>query len=185
MSITAGCDVIEPHFAIVVGFVGAFVYKASVDVRLRLRIDDVVDAFAVHGACGAWGCVAVGVFHTHLGLIVTGDPSLLGVQMVGVLSITALAVLPVTAISLALHKAKVLRVTASQEVEGLDAEFGLKAYVSRSQSLARCSRTAEILRSNGYTPSQLLDALTSLRGIIYRPLTPQAADNKLYGEVTA
>merc|ERR1711998_96797 len=47
---------------IAAGFVGAFVYHAASCMMRKLKIDDPLDAFAVHGACGAWGCIATGLF---------------------------------------------------------------------------------------------------------------------------
>jgi Amt family ammonium transporter len=62
VSITAGCPVVEPWAALLIGIIGAFVYHLSSKLMLYLQIDDVVDAIAVHGFCGIWGVLAVGVF---------------------------------------------------------------------------------------------------------------------------
>ena len=65
VSITAGCAVVEPWAAVVIGLIGAFVYTASSEfIRRKLRIDDVVDAGAVHMCCGAWGLIAASLFAT-------------------------------------------------------------------------------------------------------------------------
>ena len=72
VSITAGCSVIEPGVAVVVGAVGGALYLASAHVvRSVLRIDDVVDAFSVHFVCGAWGLIAASLFATERGVIAT------------------------------------------------------------------------------------------------------------------
>jgi len=60
--ITAGCASVSAPGAIVIGFLSAFVYHAASCLMRKLKIDDPLDAFAVHGACGFWGCVAVGLF---------------------------------------------------------------------------------------------------------------------------
>jgi len=62
VSITAGCSVLSPPSAILAGFIGAIVYHAASCLMRKLKIDDPLDAFAVHGACGAWGCIAAGLF---------------------------------------------------------------------------------------------------------------------------
>jgi len=62
VGITAGCVVVEPWGAIVIGFISAFVYHAASCTMRKLKIDDPLDAFAVHGACGLWGVIAVGLF---------------------------------------------------------------------------------------------------------------------------
>merc|ERR1719444_259241 len=62
VSITAPCPVVDPWAAIVIGFIGAFVYIGSSTGLKKLKIDDPLDAFPIHGACGFWGVVAVGIF---------------------------------------------------------------------------------------------------------------------------
>jgi len=65
VSITAGCSVVEPYAAVIIGAVGAVVYTFWAEfVRRRLKIDDVVDASAVHYACGMWGLVSASLFAT-------------------------------------------------------------------------------------------------------------------------
>lgn len=63
VSITAGCSVITPWYSFVVGILGGFVYYgASKLLSNVLKIDDPLDAFAVHGACGFWGVFSTGLF---------------------------------------------------------------------------------------------------------------------------
>ena len=62
VSITAGCSVVEPWAALLIGIIGAFIYHFSSKLMLYLQIDDVVDAIAVHGFCGMWGVLSVGIF---------------------------------------------------------------------------------------------------------------------------
>jgi Amt family ammonium transporter len=66
VAITAGCAVVRPWEALLIGFIGGFVYQGASMLLQKLKIDDVVDAFAVHGATGFWGLLALGFF---------GDPS--------------------------------------------------------------------------------------------------------------
>lgn len=76
VSITAGCSVIEPGVAVVVGAIGGMLFLTSAHiVRNVLRIDDVVDAFSVHFVCGAWGLIAASLFATERGVIATFGPS--------------------------------------------------------------------------------------------------------------
>eukprot|EP00316_Scyphosphaera_apsteinii_P011547 CAMPEP_0119319740 /NCGR_PEP_ID=MMETSP1333-20130426/50209_1 /TAXON_ID=418940 /ORGANISM="Scyphosphaera apsteinii, Strain RCC1455" /LENGTH=697 /DNA_ID=CAMNT_0007326225 /DNA_START=167 /DNA_END=2260 /DNA_ORIENTATION=+ len=185
VAITAGCDVIDPPGAALTGLLSGVVYMTASATISRLRIDDCVEAFAVHGANGIWGCLAVAFFHRGDGLILGSNSSvrLLGVQALGVCSLAALAALPTLVITLAMRHFGVLRVSREEEEKGLDAKFGLKAYTTRSEALQKCSGVAQLLRADGYSPLQMLEALASLRTIIYRPFTPQAADHKLEGEV--
>mmetsp|Transcript_7809 Transcript_7809/g.24868 ORF Transcript_7809/g.24868 Transcript_7809/m.24868 type:complete len:467 (+) Transcript_7809:98-1498(+) len=62
VSITAGCAVVKPWEAAIIGLIGGMVYQGTSMLMRRLKVDDVVDAFAVHGACGLWGLVALGFF---------------------------------------------------------------------------------------------------------------------------
>jgi len=62
VSITAGCPVVEPWAAFIIGVIGAFIYHGWSKLMIKMKIDDVVDAVAVHGACGAWGVIAAALF---------------------------------------------------------------------------------------------------------------------------
>ena len=63
VSITAGCSVTYPWSAVVIAFLGGFVYFGASKCVLHVcKVDDPLDAFAVHGACGFWGVFAVGLF---------------------------------------------------------------------------------------------------------------------------
>lgn len=65
VSVTANCSIIEDWMAIFIGMIGAFIYLGSSALLKKLQIDDPLDAFPVHGACGAWGTLAVGIFSTQ------------------------------------------------------------------------------------------------------------------------
>ena len=182
VSITAGCDVIPLPFALVTGAVGGLVYTAAAAGVERLRVDDVVGAFSVHGACGAWGLLATGLFHGRRGLFTTGDPALLASQLAGTLALFALGALPLLVVLFALRGLGWLRVSAEDEASGLDAELGLSAYVRQSDAVRRCRAVSRLLVAHGMSSVTLLEALVELRGIIHRPFTPQAGDHKLEGE---
>merc|ERR1712241_1567115 len=62
VAITAGCASVEPWESIIIGFIGGLVYQGASMLLRRLKVDDVVDAFPVHGACGLWGILALGLF---------------------------------------------------------------------------------------------------------------------------
>jgi len=62
VAITAGCAFVKSWEAMFIGLVGGLVYQGASMALKRLKVDDVVDAFPVHGACGAWGVLAVGLF---------------------------------------------------------------------------------------------------------------------------
>jgi Amt family ammonium transporter len=62
VSITAGCAFVKPWETIIIGFIGGLIYQGASMLIRKLKIDDVVDAFPVHGACGIWGVIALGLF---------------------------------------------------------------------------------------------------------------------------
>ena len=64
VAITAGCATVEPYGAVAIGCLAAPTYAAASCLMRRLRIDDPLDAFAVHGANGILGIVLVGFFTT-------------------------------------------------------------------------------------------------------------------------
>jgi len=91
VSITAGCATVPPWAALIIGLVGSTVYRlASTTILTLLHIDDPLDAFAVHGACGMWGIFSCALFsskeyvtayaphHEHGGLFTDGGTKLLG-----------------------------------------------------------------------------------------------------------
>jgi len=138
VSITAGCSVVESWASILIGIIGGFICFGASRTLVFLKIDDPLDAFPVHGACGAWGCIAVGLFCTsdytyntkgHEGMFYGGG-ELLGVQLLGVLT-EALWVGGTTAILFfSLAMMGLLRVSEEEEEQGLDiSEHEGPAYV--------------------------------------------------------
>lgn len=64
VGITAGCHVVEAWGAILVGMIAALVFIATSHAVIYMGVDDPLDAFAVHGACGVWGVLACAFFGT-------------------------------------------------------------------------------------------------------------------------
>jgi Amt family ammonium transporter len=118
VSITAPCGSVEPGEAVAIGFIGAFVYQGASMLMVKLKIDDPLDAFAVHGACGFWGVLAAGLFGEGNGAFYGGDQ--LGVQIVAALLITLWIMVPSTLLLFVLKKVEMLRVPQDVEKDGLD-----------------------------------------------------------------
>merc|ERR1711937_146396 len=72
VSITAPCGSVKPWEAVIIGFIGAFVYQGVSMLMQKVKIDDPLDAFAVHGACGLWGVLCNGIFGEGQGLLYGG-----------------------------------------------------------------------------------------------------------------
>ena len=65
VSVTAGCHVFSSWSSACIGAIGAGVMLLAHRALERLRVDDAIGAFPVHGAAGAWGTLAVGIFARH------------------------------------------------------------------------------------------------------------------------
>ncbi len=62
VGITANCDRVEQWEALVIGAVGGALVVAGIVLLDKLKIDDPVGAWPVHGMCGVWGGIATGIF---------------------------------------------------------------------------------------------------------------------------
>lgn len=133
VGITAGCDALDALGAIIVGIVSGILVVVVVEfLDLKLHIDDPVGAVGVHMANGIWGTLAVGLLANPdapaglEGLFYTGNASLLGIQLVGILAIMAWTALTMFITFNVIKKTVGLRASAEEEITGLDAtEHGL------------------------------------------------------------
>ena len=127
VAITAGCDVMDPFGAAVTGIVAGIIVVLIVELLDKvLKIDDPVGAVAVHCGNGVWGTIAVGLFATDGGLFYGGGFRFLGIQILGVVSVLAWVTVCMVIIFTVLKNTVGLRVSAKEEIEGLDAtEHGL------------------------------------------------------------
>ena len=121
VGITAGCANVDALGATIIGLVDGIIVVVAVEfVDQKLKIDDPVGAFAVHGCNGLWGAVAVGLFDYNDGLFYGGGAHLLGVQCLGVVTIALYTAIVMTVVSIVLKKTIGLRVSAEEEILGLD-----------------------------------------------------------------
>ncbi|RTE46889.1 ammonium transporter [Acinetobacter junii] len=82
VAITAGCATMSPIFAIMTGVGAGILISFVPQLLVKMQLDDVVDAVAVHGVCGAWGTLAAGAFlETNL-----FDANVMYVQIIGIFS---------------------------------------------------------------------------------------------------
>ncbi len=99
VAITAGCDVVDPFGAFFIGFAAGILVVASVEFFDKTaKIDDPVGAISVHGACGMFGTLAVGLFATDGGLFYGGGIKMLGIQAAGVLAVAVWVAVMMTVI---------------------------------------------------------------------------------------
>ena len=130
VGITAGCDVVSPLGAVIIGLVSGSVMIYSVDfIDHKLKIDDPVGASSVHGVCGTLGTILVGLFAVDGGAFYGGGFGLLGAQVFASLVVAAWAAGMGFVLFKVLDKVFGLRVSKRIEEEGLDVyEHGESAY---------------------------------------------------------
>jgi Amt family ammonium transporter len=129
VAITAGCDVTDCFGAAVIGAVAGLLVVFGVWLLdYKLHIDDPVGAVAVHFMNGVWGTIAVGLFATKTapeseiaGLFYGGGFQLLGLQLLGVITVMAWAAICITITFFAIRAIFGLRVDEEEEIMGLDA----------------------------------------------------------------
>ena len=135
VAITPAAGYVTPVAAIAIGTLGAVASYAAIQVRNRTRVDDALDVFACHGVAGIVGALLTGVFATRAvnpagadGLL-AGNPRLVLVQALAVLTTMAVAA-PVTAvILLRISLVALVRVPLRDELTGIDvSEHGEHAY---------------------------------------------------------
>lgn len=132
VAITAGCDTVSPTSAAIIGILSGFIVVFGIEfIDKVLKVDDPVGAVGVHGLNGAFGTLAVGLFSDGSGtgwkgLLTGGGFHGFGVQFIGMIITIAWVAVTMTIVFQALKHTVGLRVSAEEEIEGLDSkEHGL------------------------------------------------------------
>lgn len=134
VGITANCDQVTQPGALLIGAVAGCLVVLGIILLDKLRIDDPVGAFPVHGICGVWGGVATGLLGQNLPEV--NDVALtrgeyIWVQCYSSAIICAWAFVTMFVLFAVLKMIGLLRVTAEEETTGLDiSEHGMHAYPS-------------------------------------------------------
>ena len=131
VGITAPCAVVGNGEAIIIGAIAGILVVLSVEfIDKVLHIDDPVGAVSVHGVCGVWGTLAVGIFG-DLDAIGSGltRGGQIGVQALGAATVFVWAFFTAFILFFIVKKTVGLRVTEKEELAGLDIdEHGTEAY---------------------------------------------------------
>tara|TARA_B100000767_G_scaffold192652_1_gene179804 strand:- start:2669 stop:3913 length:1245 start_codon:yes stop_codon:yes gene_type:complete len=131
VSITAGCNLVSPFSAIIIGLIAGVLVDVAVLFFDRLKVDDPVGAIAVHGVNGLFGTIAVGFFAKENGLFFSGKSSLLITQIIGVVSIATFSFILTYVVMNLLKLTTGIRISEEEEKAGIDAvSFGVKSYTS-------------------------------------------------------
>ncbi|MBW3614598.1 MAG: ammonium transporter [Actinobacteria bacterium] len=135
VGITAGTAAVSNVGAVIIGAAAGVIVVAAVLFFDRIRIDDPVGAISVHGVCGAFGTIAVGLFATEdsdfwkAGLFYGGGADQLVSQVIGVVAVAAFVAVAAGLLFLAIKATVGLRVSPEEELAGLDVfEHGAPGY---------------------------------------------------------
>ena len=121
VAITAGCDLVSPTGAFIIGIISSIVVVYGVEfVDKVLKIDDPVGAIGVHCFCGAIGTILTGLLSTTNGLFYGGGFKFLGIQIIGVVSVFIWVLITMTIVFLLIKRTIGLRVSENEELTGLD-----------------------------------------------------------------
>lgn len=137
VAITGGCAYVSIEASLLIGALAGVLVVFAVMFFDRIRIDDPVGATSVHLGCGVFGTICVGLFaeegvttlSTTNGLFYGGGLQLLGVQLLGIVAVGAFVFVTTGLVWLLLKKTVGIRVSAEEEIQGLDiGEHGNVAY---------------------------------------------------------
>ena len=127
VAITPAAGFVDVPASIVIGLGAGTICYAAIQLTKRLRVDDALDVFGVHGVGGAWGAIATGIFASAAvnevagnGLLY-GDPAQLGIQAIAVGAVVIYAAVVTFGILKVIDLFVGLRVAEQEEVLGLDA----------------------------------------------------------------
>ena len=182
VGITAGCDMVSPVGAAVIGAVCGILVVLSVEFFDKVvKIDDPVGAISVHGVCGATGTILTGVLATDGGLLYGGGFRFLGVQLLGVLAVAAYSAVLIFIVFTIIKKTIGLRCSAEEEIEGLDiSEHGLASayadWVPATSMLVDDTKSAVAV---GTTPAEeAIPVYTKPEGSKYTKVTIVCNQNR-------
>lgn len=145
VAITCPCYWVNPTGSIILGAVAGVIVILGIDLMEWCRIDDPIGAVPVHGFCGIWGTLSLGLFATGefgatgalgadnsaplRGLFYGGGLQVLEAQLIGSAMITLSTFALAMGLMYVVHLTGTLRVSAAGEMEGLDIhEHGIMAY---------------------------------------------------------
>ncbi len=135
VAITAPCAYVEPWAALLIGSLAGYMVIRAVELLDKLQIDDPVGAFPVHGVCGVWGTISVGIFGkaslglANNGFIYSANPMQLGIQLVGSVAAVAFVLVSMGIVFKLIDLSIGLRISRVEELRGLDiGEHGMEAY---------------------------------------------------------
>lgn len=159
VAITAGCDMVSPVGAAIIGLCAGILVVIVIEfIDKKLKIDDPVGAIGVHGACGAFGTIMTGLFAVDGGVFYGGGFKFFGVEVLGVAVVIAWVVVMMLIIFTIINKTIGLRVSAEEEIMGLDAtEHNLPSAYADFAPTGMMPNVAAYVSPNEGTPESDID----------------------------
>ncbi|MCE5272151.1 ammonium transporter [bacterium] len=129
VAVTAPCAWISLSSSVIIGAIAGVVVVYGVQLLDKIKVDDPVGAIPVHGMCGVWGTIAVGLFHESQGLLTGHGAHLLAVQALGSAAVVGFTLVSMYVVFRVLKATVGLRVSQKEEIRGLDiGEHGIESY---------------------------------------------------------
>ncbi|XP_057964074.1 ammonium transporter 1 member 2-like [Malania oleifera] len=162
-AITAGCAVVDPWAAVICGFVAAAVLIGCNRLAEKLGYDDPLEAAQLHGGCGAWGIIFTALFAKKeyvnevypgvggrpYGMVMGGGWRLLAAHVTQIVAIVAWVSVTMGTLFWVLHKLRLLRISAEDEMAGMDlTSHGGLAYAYEDE-------TDDGMKKKGFVLTQL------------------------------
>ena len=136
VGVTASCDTVESWGAMFIGVISGLIYFGYNKLLEKLKIDDPIDAIAIHMGCGSWGVVAFGWFDPNTGVLYGHGGHQFGIQLLGVVVIFGWTAVNTFLFFLIIKLLKLHRITPENEKIGLDMKCGGLVHHYDSMSLA-------------------------------------------------
>src|SRR5437870_4446538 len=169
VAITCPCYWVSPTGAVILGAIAGVVVVVAGDVLEWLKIDDPIGAVPVHGICGIWGTLSLGLFACGqfnstgplgpdnasplTGLFYGGGFQVLAAQAIGSAIVTSATFVVTLAMMYAINAFGILRVSQEGEIMGLDLhEHGIPAYPEYVLHAAAAPQGAPEFTAHAYTP---------------------------------
>jgi ammonium transporter, Amt family len=164
VAVTASCAFVSVPSAAVIGTIGGVLVVFAVGFFDKLKIDDPVGAVSVHLVNGVWGTLALGLFAVGpsdapgalysvgpaAGLLFGGGIAQLWPQLVGTIAVGVMTVVASSIIWIALKLTLGIRVSPSEEIEGLDiGEHGMEAYAGFAKDMTATGTSLSAMEESG------------------------------------
>jgi ammonium transporter, Amt family len=174
VAITCPCYWVSPTGAIMLGGIAGVIVVVAVDVLEALRIDDPIGAVPVHGICGIWGTLSLGLFASGqfgatgpiaadnsaplTGLFYGGGFTVLTAQIIGSAAVVSATFVTSLAMFYAINAFGVLRVSREGELQGLDLhEHGIPAYPEYALHTSAAPQGTPAFTEQAYPPGRVAE----------------------------